>query len=196
MKIIALITFVFVFTACKGVSPLQVVHKSYKIENHICTCSDTVFVGEKESFSLILMSQYSKDTLNVIDYKEDSYSSPIVLRQFVLFTSDGKILKKYQLPIKTKKRKTIQNVSANMLQTPIYKIGVIGSNIGFLYMVMGSDYCNGIDCPEFLGIYDTKGNEIFEGVTNHNNKKLRRILNLYKININKWEASKELFKGV
>ena len=38
----------------------------------------------------------------------------------------------------------------------------------------GADYCNGPDCLEFIGIYNYKGNTIFEGITNINKERFKK----------------------
>lgn len=57
-----------------------------------------------------------------------------------------------------------------------------------IFIVKGAfyDYCNGTDCPEFIGIYSMKGKVIYEGYTNEKNKvSLKNILTEYGIQPNK-----------
>ena len=48
-----------------------------------------------KEYSLTINTKYKKDTLNVIDYKEDKYSSPVILHQEFIFFKNGKKIKEF-----------------------------------------------------------------------------------------------------
>lgn len=141
MKILFELLFVLICVACKGESPLTGNTKITNKKEQYYSTSDSVFIKGVKTYALIIKSEYSKDTLDIIDYRESSYSSPIILKQFAVFTANGKIIKEYKLPIKNIKKKTLEGTSLNVLQTPIYEIGIVKTNKGFYYAIWGSDYC-------------------------------------------------------
>jgi hypothetical protein len=136
-------------------------------------------------FKLNIETLFSSDTLDIIDYKNDFCSSPIILTQKLSFFEKDKLLNHYELPIKVIKKKTITKISLNTLQTPIYKICLVRANNNDYYIVNGSDCCNGSNCPEFTGIYTMQGKIIYEGVSTIKGKvSLKDILLMYKIELN------------
>jgi len=136
-------------------------------------------------FTLKIETFFTKDTLNVVDYKEDKYSSPIITNQELLFFKDDKLIKHLKLSIRNIKKKTITDRVIGALQTPIYKACLSHSKEDY-YVIYGSDYCNGSECPEFIGIYSMAGNVIYEGFSNEKKKiSLKDILTKNEIDLNK-----------
>lgn len=121
-----------------------------------------------KEYSLRIETHISNDTLNVVDYKEDKYSSPVITFQKLIFYDKNELIKEYKPPLKNVDKKTITNKIIRAVQTPIYKM-CISNNF---YIIQGSDYCNGSDCPEFIGIYSSKGDVIYEGFPNEKKKTL------------------------
>jgi hypothetical protein len=142
---------------------------------------------KNNEFKLNIETLFSNDTLNIIDYKNDFCSSPIILTQKLSFYEKDKLLNHYELPIKKIKKKTITKINLNTLQTPIYKVCLVRSNNNNdYYIVDGSDCCNGSNCPEFTGIYTMQGKIIYEGVSTIKGKvSLKDILLKFKIELNK-----------
>jgi hypothetical protein len=144
--------------------------------------SNYVKIFHNDTFSLKVKTKFSKDTLNIIDYKEDKYSSPIILEQNVLFFKNDSVAKEAKIPIESIRKKTIKNIYLDILRTPIYEISLVKSKRNIYYLILGSDYCNGSTCLEFVGIYNFSGDVIYEGVPNYKKELLKEILLKYEIN--------------
>ncbi|SHH88208.1 hypothetical protein [Flavobacterium defluvii] len=139
-----------------------------------------------KDFSLNIETYFSKDTLNVVDYKEDIYSSPIIIFQKLSFYNKNKLIKTHQLPLKNVNKKTITDKVISATGTPIYKACLSKKSNQDFYIVNGSDYCNGSDCPEFIGIYLMNGDIIYEGFSNEKKKHiLKNIIVKNSIDLNK-----------
>lgn len=137
-------------------------------------------------FKLNIDTHFSNDTLNVIDYREDPNSSPIILEQKIYFFKNNKLITEFFPAIRSIKKKTITNKEIAALQTPLYKICLVKTTVDSFYIMHGSDYCNGSDCPEFTGIYSVDGRIIYEGISTIKGKiLLKDILLKYKIELNK-----------
>jgi hypothetical protein len=124
---------------------------------------DTILSNlNNKEYSLKIETHFTNDTLNVVDYKEDKYSSPVITYQKLIFFHKNELIKEYIPSIRIVEKKTIMNKNIRALETPIYKM-CLSNNF---YIIQGSDYCNGSDCPEFLGIYSVNGDIIHEGFPN------------------------------
>lgn len=134
---------------------------------------------------LTMSTAYIKDTLDEIDFREDVYSTPIILHQELHFYHRDKLLGSRQVPILYAMRKTLLRKNLRAAQTPIYRLCVLSSATGAVFFgVNGSDNCNGVACPEFNGIYSVKGNAIFEGITTvKQQRSLADAIAKYKIDI-------------
>ena len=193
MKIIICLLLVFTCITCnKGIITLTDNTRGTNKKQPYYSESDSIFINKTGKYALIVKSEYSKDTLDILDYHEDPYSTPIILKQVLVFTANDTILKEYKLPIANTKKRTVNGIFLNVLQTPIYEIGIVNSKKSIYYAIWGSDYCNGPDCLEFIGIYNYKGDIIFEGITNSNKERFKKILCKYKIDINKRLDTKEI----
>jgi hypothetical protein len=181
-----LIIFLFsIFIGCKNNSKL--IDKKNKLDEKdsiFFKTSNAVKIIDNDVFSLKIKTKFSKDTLNNLDYKEDKYSSPIILEQYILFFKNDNLIKESKTSIESITRKTIKNTYFNILRTPIYEVGLVKSKDKLYYIILGSDYCNGSNCLEFIGIYSSLGNVIYEGVPNYKKKELKQILLEHKIDIN------------
>lgn len=157
----------------QNISKRQVVQRS----------KDTIISNlHNKEYSLKIETHFSNDTLNVVDYKEDKYSSPVITFQKLSFYVKNELIKEYKPPLKSVDKKTITGEIIGALETPIYKM-CLSNNF---YIVQGSDYCNGSDCPEFIGIYSINGDIIYEGFPNEKKKtSLKNIILKNNINLSK-----------
>lgn len=177
-----------IFTiGCKKVATIDAV--SFNDSNVKLQLEDTVtYKIVNADFSLEISSYILKDTLDVDDYKEDKFSSPIILSQELSFFENEKLVKMYKLPIKRLEVKTITKKTINIMHTPIYKICITKNSKNDFYVISGAeyDYCNGVDCLEFIGIYSMRGNKIYEGYSNENKQEIfAEILKNNNIELNK-----------
>jgi uncharacterized protein YjfI (DUF2170 family) len=156
----------------------KTIKKSYRFEKTVLK------ILKNSEFELEVETRVSNDTLDLIDYKENIYSSPIILSQKMLFFKNKKLIKEYVLPIKHVNKKTIHEKTIKALEMPLYNICLIKSKGSDYYIAYGSDYCNGADCPEFIGIYSMNGRVIYEGFSTIKGKvSLKSIILKYKINL-------------
>lgn len=135
-----------------------------------------------KEYSLKMETHFINDTLDVVDYREDKYSSPIITFQKLSFYNKSKLIKDYELPLKSVGKKIITGKILEVIETPIYKM-CLSKNF---YIVQGSDYCNGSDCPEFIGIYSMNGDIIYEGFSSKERTSLlKNIVIKNNIDLNK-----------
>lgn len=184
------IILIFIMLGCKN-ELLGIKEKTKLISKHksiqLSSIKKETFIRtlNNNEFKLNIETQISNDTLDVVDYKEDIYSSPIILTQKLFFYREDKLLNNYRLPIKYVEKKTINKFTINALQTPLYKVCLIKTNDNDYYIVYGSDYCNGSECPEFTGIYTMEGKTIYEGLSTKKEKpSLKDVLLKCKIKLN------------
>ncbi len=181
------------FISCKLNSELT--YKENKLEEKdtiFYNTSEDVKIIDNDVYTLKVKTKYNKDTLNVVDYQEDKYSSPIILEQSLLFFKNDTVIKESKIPIETIRKKTIKNRHLNALRTPIYELGLIKSEDNLYYIIMGADYCNGSNCLEFMGIYSALGVVIYESTSNKNMKKFEQIIIKHKLDINNRIQTKEI----
>lgn len=191
-KKIAVFVFSIICISCKGVKTLtRSAFQSVDVKN-LYEISDTISLTDKDSFSLILNSFYFNDSVKVLGFEDCSYTSPLVQSQSLIFTYNGRILKRRKINIKKTYKQASNGRRIYSLKTPIYKIGVVDSNSGLMYIILGSDFCNGANCWEFIGLYNRDGVKIFEGVVQHKRKRIRDILKTYAIEINRWRITEEI----
>jgi hypothetical protein len=187
LKLITVLMFIFLGCkneSLKGNEKTISIQKSNSIKLSVSSEGTILKTLKNNEFKLDIETSFSNDTLDIIDYKEDIYSSPIILSQQLYFFKNDKLINHYKLPIKYVKKKTITKISLNALQTPLYKVCLTRTNDNDYYIVYGSDYCNGSDCPEFIGIYSMSGKMIYEGISTKKGKvSLKDILLKYKIKL-------------
>lgn len=187
-RLIACITLSLIFIGCKNElsknKDIQTVNKKVtleKLEQKVKTTFITTI--KNEEYKLDIETKVSNDTLNIIDYKEDVNSSPIILNQKLSFFNANKLIIDHKPNIIFINKKTIKNQTLNVFQTPLYKVCL--DKTKKFYIVFGSDYCNGSDCPEFIGIYSMFGKIIYEGVSNTIKKpSLKDVLKKHNIELN------------
>jgi hypothetical protein len=117
------------------------------------------------NYSIGANTTYSNDTLDIPDWKENIYSSPIIKYQNLDFFENDKLIKNHILPINLVKRKTIKDKIIEVVSIPIYEVCLLKGKEADFYLVNGADYCNGSKCPEFIGIYTMNGDIIYEGIS-------------------------------
>ena len=179
------IAFLFWIIACKNVTP-QIKEKTNETHKSLSNSVDSVITTLVNSeYKLTMNTSFSNDTTDVVDYKENIYSSPIILNQNLFFFSKDRLVKIYRIPIDYVMKKTTVKTNLKALQTPIYQICLTKTDKGtYYYVVNGSDYCNGSDCPEFIGIYSMLGKIVYEGLSNTKEKiSLRETLSKYEIEL-------------
>lgn len=151
-----------------------------------------------DSYHLDLVTEYKKDTLNVIDWEEDKYSNPVIVKQVLKFYNHSQLVKEHELPIKYISKETIKGKSLNVPEVPIIDICYHkGINENY-FIVSGSDFCMGVLCPEFIGVYQMNGKELYESVTtdkeNKPNFNFKVFLESTGIKINKPDKCTSLIK--
>lgn len=119
---------------------------------------------ENDSFKLNLISFISKDTLGG-KWEDDIYGSPIIGKQKLEFYEDKIKTKSYFLPFKNKVKVTNNNRSVSVASIPILEICILKGNPNDYFYIYGADFCNGIHCPEFIGIYSMQGEILYEKIS-------------------------------
>lgn len=116
-----------------------------------------------QNSKLTLKSIVNRDTLSG-QWADAIYGTPIVQMQQLLFY-ENQVEVKNHLPSIGRKIKTGKSSKPiEVASFPIFDICVIpGATGSAYYYVYGADFCNGINCSEFTGIYTLKGEIIFEG---------------------------------
>jgi hypothetical protein len=166
--------------SCKqGIANSQNVSENQNIQKF----NDTVIsIIHNKDYYLKIETHLFNDTLDVVDYKEDKYSSPIITHQILSFYNNKKLIKNYKLPLENINKKTVTGRVLGIAETPIYKMCTSNN----FYIIQGSDYCNGSDCPEFIGIYEMNGTVVCEWFSNKKDKtSLKGILFKNRIDLNK-----------
>lgn len=177
---ISLVLMIFSIGCNKSATNLVDTSNSLPMQYTIVKCIDN------NSFSLKLVTYLVRDTLAVDDYKNEPYSSPIIIDQGLSFYGEGKLLKKCSLQLGRIKIKTITDSVITILHTPIYNICTVKGKDQDYYVIEGAEYdiCMGTDCLEFIGIYSMSGNIVYEGHPGED-KVLQKLLAENQIEINK-----------
>ena len=111
MKIIICLLLVFTCITCnKGIITLTDNTIGTNKKQPYYSESDSIFINKIGKYALIVKSEYSKDTLDILDYQEYPYSTPIILKQVLVFTANDTILKEYKLPIANTKKRTVNGI--------------------------------------------------------------------------------------
>ena len=145
-------------------------------------------------FKLELKSVLIEDTLSG-EWRAEQFGTPIVKSQRLLFYKNGKEFKSHSFPIGQVSKSTKKERRIEVAAFPILDICLINADKGNqLYYVYGANFCNGVDCPEFTGLYDMNGNILYEGISTNKPaiNKLAAILRKYKLNLNKTYACKTI----
>ncbi|MGB8190381.1 MAG: hypothetical protein WCF67_00620 [Chitinophagaceae bacterium] len=138
-----------------------------------------------KQYKLLIVTSFSNDTVDIVDYREDPYSSPIILDQHILFYENDRLISRDKVAIKSVIKQTTGKKKLEALQTPVYQICLNNVAQESYYLVYGSDYCQGTGCPEFIGIYSMHGKTIYQGLsTDKDHSRLEKVLSEYQIQIN------------
>ena len=114
---------------------------------------------------LVINTIFLNDTLSVTDWKEDVYSHPIIQSQELVFYTGKTKIKSLGLPIKFIYKKTIHNEAKYVTSIPILELCLLKGTREDFYLVYGADFCNGAKCPEFIGVYNQRGEIIYENIS-------------------------------
>ena len=180
-----------IFIRCgveKGTKPLLHTDKTEDISIQVTNASD----------SLELLTTYKKDTLNVVDWEEDKFSNPVIVKQVLKFYNNLQLVKEHELPIKYKLQKNVKGQTLNVPVVPITNICYHKGINGDYFIIGGSDFCMGVLCPEFTGIYQMDGSPIFEATSTESKDKFRidlvKLIESTGIQINKPDKCMSLIK--
>ena len=98
------------------------------------------------------------------------WQNPTIIEQKIYIYSKEKLIKSFRISNKQIHIITKDNIEMEITQIPIIDVCLLEGNQNYLYLY-GTLNCNGIECPEYLSIYDLSGNKIVEYVsTEHNNR--------------------------
>lgn len=147
---------------------------------HLLECfrmTDTLTISMNTNASMMLETFMYSDTL---DARCDTFGFiyPIVLSQCVYFIIDDSIVAKRKLdflPFHTHQFK-FREIQIQTL--PIFDIGIYKGSDGYYYFLYGASFCNGMNCPEYLGIYNSQGKLLFECISSNNYQYSSKFRNL------------------
>jgi hypothetical protein len=111
-----------------------------------------------------LITTLSKDTL-IGEWEDDIYGSPIVEHQKIIFYEDGNIIGSHTFPVSKTSKSTKYSKSVEVPILAILDICLIDLKGDDLYYVYGAGFCNGVGCPEFVGVYKMTGEVLNETIT-------------------------------
>lgn len=138
-------------------------------------------------YEVILRSWITNDTLKG-KWSDEVYGSPIVVNQKIIFYKDGIIQKEHNFPIK-QITKLARRGNINAASIPIFDVCMLHSDDKYIFYTYGADFCNGIECPEFIGLYELNGEVIYEGIstelTSAKRTKLLKVIEDFNIDLNK-----------
>src|SRR5574344_858969 len=171
---------------------------SAQVKDNKVLFNDTIKITIDTNCEMRLISLVYKGN---IDEKWDSYGYvyPYVCEQKLDFFVDGTKIETQNMKLIPKQIHTIYNDSKiEMKCIPIFEIGTLNGKRDIFYYVYGANYCMGIHCPEFFGIYFKSGAVLCEfistSLTKEMEKSIESTLNLYGININQVDKSVSNFK--
>lgn len=75
----------------------------------------------------------------------------------------------------------------SLVTVPVFDICLLKGSNTEVYEIYGANFCNGVMCPEFIGLYTTEGNMISEVIAAkkyYAGEKNYNFLTRYKIDIN------------
>lgn len=148
------------------------------------------------NYKIELITSLINDTLSG-KWEDDIYGSPLVEKQQLKFYVNGNELKSHFFPIGHIKKTTTNKHIVNVVRIPILEICLLKSNNEYLYYISGADFCNGVGCPEFTGLYTMQGSTLYEGISTIGplSKKycsLETIINKYNLDINNPDTCQSL----
>ncbi len=156
---------------------------------------DTTIILKNGIYALELQTIIFDDTLSE-KWVEYGFLSPFILNQYLIFYKNGKMIKKYELPIKKVIKETSKYKNMAFISVPIFEICLLEGNNIEVYEVSGSNYCCGLMCPEFLGLYSMEGKMISECIAAKkyfSGEDISNFLARHKIDLNKPVACNSIF---
>lgn len=147
-------------------------------------------------YKLEMITSFINDTLSG-EWEDEIYGTPLVEKQRLVFFESGIIGKIYFLPLERIWKTAKRSPTVSIARTPILEICLIKSQRQDFYCIYGADFCNGVECPEFYGIYSMDGLAIYEGITtigplSEELFSLDSILNTYQIDLNKTDTCQSI----
>lgn len=107
---------------------------------------------------VLLNNLLSQDTLADESRFNDVYSSPIVIKQNLIFYDNlCKRIKEFEPPFRNVKLSTTKNILINSPSIYLWEACLIKTTKGLLYYFYGSGLCNGSLCPEYFAFFDKNG---------------------------------------
>lgn len=92
------------------------------------------------------------------------WQKPIVIRQEISLFKKGHLLKKIEIKNNQLVILTKDGLNIDVSQIPIIDVAFVKGEETFIYLY-GALNCNGINCPEYLGIYDLSGNKCIDYIS-------------------------------
>ena len=128
---------------------------------------DTSIVLENGIYTLELRTIILKDTLAEA-WEEYGFLSPFISAQYLVFYKNDEMIRKYEVPIEKVIKKTRKKKRVSLVSVPVYEICLLKGNDMDVYGVYGSNFCFGVLCPEFTGLYTMEGKMISEYIVAKN----------------------------
>ena len=101
-------------------------------------------------------------------YNQDvpyGFLRPYVIKQVLIFYQKGNIVSQKEIKISTSLHKTCDGKAIVLQNLPVFDIGIVENKQSFFFMVYGANYCAGVNCPEFIGIYAPTGEVVSESLS-------------------------------
>ncbi len=93
------------------------------------------------------------------------FSQPYVVKQVLFFYQKGSKIFQKEIEISTSLHKTWDGKDIILQNIPVFDIGIVENEHSFYFMVYGANYCAGVKCPEFVGIYAPTGKVVSESLS-------------------------------
>lgn len=156
---------------------------------------DTTIVLKNGIYQLELQTIFFDGTLSD-EWVEYGFIAPLILDQYLIFYKNGEMIKKYPIPIKKVRKENNKHKKVTLASIPVFDICLLkGDNID-VYSVYGANYCFGLGCPEFMGLYSMEGKMISECISAKkyfSGENMNAFLEKHKINVNKPVARNSIF---
>jgi hypothetical protein len=148
---------------------------------------DTSIEVSNGIYKLELKSTLIIDTLNE-EWKDDKFWTPLLERQSLHFYKNGIEINRHLFPIEHIIRTNKHDQKLCLVAIPIFDICILKGPSADVFYVYGAEFCNGVECPEFLGLYSMSGDELYENISTQkrsvNLVKLEDIIKEYRLHIN------------
>lgn len=131
----------------------------------------------KNNHCIELYTVLLNDTVKDI---ENIYSTPVIINQMIIFYHNQDSINCYTPKIQKERVKTLYgHTKLNVFKFPIIDISILETDSSFIYMVYGVDYCCGVNCTEYIALFNIDGICIYDSEIN--GIKLEKIIKDYKI---------------